>query len=417
MDLISPLSCSSEDRPYLPAAREALVVELERRGKVALAALLPVLVLLWAVLRNAVQADHRLSWLLVAVLLAALLRMLPHRWRAKTPGARHLWFTIGSTTVALLLGATIILAFPRLSAIEAGLVGMIAAGLGSGALISMSPSPVTYLAYLWPIVGALGFASWRTPVPEHPHIFQALACLFLVGLSGLCMEVHRSLRSGILLQLRSQDMALRDTLTGLHNRRFLSEFMEPETAQALRSWNRGEANSPTLKLIMLDLDHFKEVNDVHGHDAGDAVLKQLADLLRDTLRKPDLVVRWGGEEFVIIARNTGRTLPLGLAERIRRRVAEHPFLLPDGSTLRKTCSLGFALFPFAPETPEAIAWEQCLALADSGLYLAKAEGRNRWVGLEAARADWTSEEAYQALRADPASSEGAGIVRLVREDP
>lgn len=418
MDLISPLACPPEDRPQLPAARAILVEELERRGRLALAALIPVLALLWVTLRRAASEDRRIEWLLLSVLAAGSLRILLHRWKAATPEARHLWFSAGSTAVALLLSATIWLAFPRLTAMEAGLLGMIAAGLGSGALVSMAPSPITYLAYLLPIVGSLALASFLHPVPEHPRVFQALAWLYLAGLGSLSLQVHKSLRDEILLGLRSRELAWHDALTGLHNRRFLQEFMEHETAQALRGWGQANGRPLSLKLLIIDIDHFKRVNDQHGHDAGDAVLKQMAALLRDIVRKPDIVVRWGGEEFVIVARDTGRELPLGLAERIRRRVADHAFLISGGAALSLTCSIGFSLYPFLPSAPQQIAWDQCIALADTGLYLAKEEGRDRWVGVEAGQEPWDEAgEAFQAVRASPAQALERGMVKLVRQEP
>lgn len=165
---------------------------------------------------------------------------------------------------------------------------------------------------------------------------------------------------------------------------------------------------------MLDLDHFKEVNDKYGHDAGDAVLRQFAELLRETVRKPDVVVRWGGEEFLVVARDTGRGLPLGLAERLRRRIANHRFLLPDGTALSRTCSIGFALFPFLPEAPEAVPWEEVVGLADAGLYLAKTAGRNRWVGVEADAIPMNAlDQALTEVKADPRLAARNGLIHLV----
>ena len=368
-------------------------------------------------LRRTAREDPRIQWLLVSVLVIGLLRIMLHGWKAGTPEARHLRFTAGSTAVALILAATTWLAFPLLTPMETGILGMIAAGLGSGALVSMAPSPVTYLAYLGPIVGSLALASHLHPVPEHPVVFQALAWLYIFGLGALSLRVHQSLRDELLLRLRSRELALRDSLTGLHNRRFLAEFMEPETAQALRTWIQPDGRHLTLKLLIIDLDHFKQVNDEHGHDAGDAVLRQLGGLLRDIVRRPDIVVRWGGEEFVVVARDTGRALPLGLAERIRRQVADHAFQLPNGKTLHRTCSIGFTLYPFLPETPDRVGWEQCVGLADTGLYLAKESGRNRWVGVEAGGTAWSeSPGMHDAIRADPAGAVSRDWVRLVRQE-
>lgn len=414
MDLISPFPVQPEDQPHLPAAKRALVEELEHRGQVALAALLPVLGLLWVTLDRAASEDRRISWLLAAALAAAILRALLLRSSQGSPAARHLRFTLGSTTIALLLAMTTWLAFPRLTAMEAGLLGMICAGLGSASLVSMAASPVTYLAYLVPIIGTLAVASHAHPVPDHPIVYQALVWLFLVSLTVLSLRVHFSLRNEILLRIRSRELALRDSLTKLHNRHFLNEFMGSEAAQSLRAWRVEDGRRSSLVLLLLDLDHFKSVNDRHGHDAGDTVLCQFSDLLRETARKPDLIVRWGGEEFLVVARDTVRVLPIALAERIRMKVASHPFLLPDGSTLRMTCSIGFALFPFLPQAPEAMAWEDAVGLADAALYLAKAEGRNRWTGLEAGPEPWEGPHTtLNAVKANPRGCADKGLVKLV----
>jgi diguanylate cyclase (GGDEF)-like protein len=99
---------------------------------------------------------------------------------------------------------------------------------------------------------------------------------------------------------------------------------------------------------MLDLDHFKSVNDNYGHAAGDAVLLQFTRILTETVRRPDLVVRWGGDEFIVVALDTAHTSPQGLAERVRTAVELHTFHLPSGTTIRRTCSLGMPLCPSSP---------------------------------------------------------------------
>ena len=396
---------------------EALVDDLEQRGRVALTALLPGLALLMLTMWNAGREDHRIRWMLAAVLAIGIIRRWITSWKTGTKEIRHLRFTLGSTTLALMLAATIWLAFPRLTPIEDGLLGMICAGLGSAALVSMAASPTTFLCYWTPIIGSLALVSQLHPVPDHPLIYPGLAWLFLVILGALSLRVHMSLREEIFLRLKSRELAMRDSLTGLYNRRFLTEFMETETAQVMRSWSRDEGRRLTLKFLMIDLDHFKQVNDQHGHDAGDAVLEQMSALLREVLRRPDIVVRWGGEEFLIIARDAGRSLPLRLAERIRRRVAEHDFTLPHGGTLKRTCSIGFALYPFGPGITEQLNWEQCVVLADAGLYLAKKEGRDRWVGLEPGARPWEDlEGTFTAIRTDITDAVDQGLARLVRRE-
>jgi diguanylate cyclase (GGDEF)-like protein len=136
-----------------------------------------------------------------------------------------------------------------------------------------------------------------------------------------------------------------------------------------------------LVFLMLDLDHFKVVNDHHGHDAGDRVLEQTADILRDVCRKSDFVVRWGGEEFLVVSRFVDRLGATTFAERIRTAIAQHPFDVGDGVRVPQTCSVGFASFPFVEEYPQEHGWQDVLNVADRMLYLAKEIGRDSWAGV------------------------------------
>jgi diguanylate cyclase (GGDEF)-like protein len=137
---------------------------------------------------------------------------------------------------------------------------------------------------------------------------------------------------------------------------------------------------------MVDLDHFKDVNDRHGHAAGDAVLVQMKDRLREVFRESDYLVRWGGEEFLVLARATERDEAHAVAERIRQAVSARGFTLPDGTQLARSCSIGFACFPFLPSQPRLMSWSQVVELADLGLYLAKRSGRDAWAAVYATEA-------------------------------
>jgi diguanylate cyclase (GGDEF)-like protein len=131
----------------------------------------------------------------------------------------------------------------------------------------------------------------------------------------------------------------------------------------------------------VDIDGFKAVNDAHGHAAGDLVLAAASRRLEAACRQSDVVARWGGEEFLVLARFTERTQAAAQAERLRRTIEEGPFTLEDGRAISITCSIGFASFPFARREPEALGWEQIVAIADHAAYAAKRHGRNSWVGL------------------------------------
>ena len=181
-----------------------------------------------------------------------------------------------------------------------------------------------------------------------------------------------------------RELSLTDPLTGLRNRRYLSEVIDALAAQALRPYRAGadpvRGHSSDLAFLMVDMDHFKAVNDTHGHSAGDAVLVQFAQRLRTLTRQQDFLFRWGGEEFLILLRGILREeVPL-IAERLRHAVAEQPFHLGQGQALTRTASIGHASFPVDPDTPLALNWQQAIDLADSRLFEAKRLGRNRCVG-------------------------------------
>ena len=159
---------------------------------------------------------------------------------------------------------------------------------------------------------------------------------------------------------------LRDPMTGLHNRRFLEESVDTLIAQAQR-------HKASMAFMMLDLDYFKMVNDTYGHDAGDSVLKALAHVLSDSVRTSDFVIRYGGEEFLILLQETNATLAMDVAEKIRKAVEELRVQVAGG-LLQKTISIGISGYPEDSDT----FW-QAVKFADVALYHAKDTGRNRVV--------------------------------------
>ena len=162
------------------------------------------------------------------------------------------------------------------------------------------------------------------------------------------------------------DRANRDGLTGLYNHRFLMEQIEFELHRA------GRLGYP-FSFIMVDIDHFKSINDVHGHQNGDEILKQTAQLLTSTLRETDIVARYGGEEFGVILLNAMKSDALRVAEKLRGKMQGTPFLdLEHQPTLRTTASFGVATYP-----DDAFTSVDLIRVADERLYQAKQSGRNR----------------------------------------
>jgi diguanylate cyclase (GGDEF)-like protein len=166
---------------------------------------------------------------------------------------------------------------------------------------------------------------------------------------------------------RLKIMATADQLTGLHNRHYLENTLDRLVAGTKRRDSK-------ICVLMCDIDHFKEVNDTYGHDAGDKVLVQLAKILLNTVRDADLVIRFGGEEFMILLVDCDPGTSREMAERIRREVQLYKFRIP-GHTVRLTMSLGLSIFP---DPPDQDIWD-AFKDADVALYQAKEEGRNRIV--------------------------------------
>ncbi len=206
-------------------------------------------------------------------------------------------------------------------------------------------------------------------------------------LEGIVRDRTRDLEAA---NAKLEEMSLTDPLTGLRNRRFLTQHIESDIAAALRRYEDarrdGTDEPPTdaaLHFFMVDIDHFKSVNDDFGHRAGDLVLTQMRDRLNEVFRESDVVVRWGGEEFLAVARGGTWNDAMEIAERIRTAVGNRAFALEGSATLAKTASIGFASFPFVPSSPRALTWQHVVELADRALYMAKNGGRNTWVGVAA----------------------------------
>ncbi len=174
-----------------------------------------------------------------------------------------------------------------------------------------------------------------------------------------------------------RESALKDALTGLYNRRFLQEYTETLISGVLR-------RKKTIGLVMCDLDYFKQVNDVYGHNIGDAVLKETAAVIQKCVRASDLVIRFGGEEFLALLIDINEGEAASVAEKIRKTMEETKMKVPDG-ILKKTISMGISEFPVDTES----FW-QAIKFADVALYKAKEAGRNKVIRFTANM--WTEQE-------------------------
>jgi diguanylate cyclase (GGDEF)-like protein len=172
--------------------------------------------------------------------------------------------------------------------------------------------------------------------------------------------------NNISLYERNEQLVIVDELTQLYNRRFLYQ-------ELARELERAKRYDEKFSILMSDLDHFKKINDTHGHGVGDLVLKAAAAHFKANLRPSDFACRFGGEEFVLILPKTGGDDALRFAERIRQSLAEQTVSWDGGKSLRATISIGIAEFA------KSDTLDSLLSRADAGLYLAKEQGRNRCV--------------------------------------
>lgn len=187
-----------------------------------------------------------------------------------------------------------------------------------------------------------------------------------VRIGGLTVKFAWQDRDALRAHQHMYDMSVRDGLTGLFNRRYFDERLEAEHAFALR-------HRSAVAVLLCDIDHFKKVNDVHGHQAGDAVLRAVATELRERVRTEDVVARFGGEELAVIARGVDVSGIRLFAERLRA-IVERLRIEIDGKAIGVTVSIGVAHSHSGPAVSRA---EGLVAAADTALYAAKRAGRNR----------------------------------------
>jgi diguanylate cyclase (GGDEF)-like protein len=212
------------------------------------------------------------------------------------------------------------------------------------------------------------------------RIWWLLALVFALA-SVIVGILYRKVRhANAQLEVKNQELkqqSARDPLTALYNRRHFQEFMRSH--QEIERRGAGTSGEEMVSaMFLLDVDHFKHINDTYGHGAGDAVLREIAEALREILRETDMIVRWGGEEFLAFLPAVPRN---SLDEVARRLLAGIPARTIDyqGTRLSVNVSIGFAPFPLVPDI--ALSWERAINIVDMALYLAKGHGRNRAYGV------------------------------------
>ncbi len=221
---------------------------------------------------------------------------------------------------------------------------------------------------IWAIAHVMGTPLVGTQAVMDAATLSSIAIPILLAMGFLAIS-----NESLLKQVQAQ--AARDPLTGVYNRR---AFM----AIAEHVWKRCRREAGRVSVLALDLDHFKAVNDAHGHAVGDDALRHVVTLVTGVLRSNDPLARYGGEEFVVLLSDADWDRALAVAERIRQVVESSPMSLPDGTALHLTASIGLA--STVPEDPHHTI-NHLIDRADQALYRAKASGRNRVCGVEGAK--------------------------------
>lgn len=212
------------------------------------------------------------------------------------------------------------------------------------------------------------------------HVVMLFGTVLILG-TFLLYLLYRKVRSANTQLKQANDQlaytSTHDPLTGLLNRRSLQDYMARRTAQG----ERRKTPADTDAFILLDVDFFKHINDHFGHQAGDAVLVELGRRLKRLTRADDMVLRWGGEEFLILLRHIDQTALEQFCQRVLNCIGQTPVVAGD-LHIPVTASAGFITLPFDGLTDEQLGWEKALQLADMALYLGKVHGRNRAYGFK-----------------------------------
>ena len=243
-------------------------------------------------------------------------------------------------------------------------------------------APVTLIL---PLLAAWSFLDRN--LPNSVWKFRVVVSLVAVVVFGFVGIVKQSRLEKELANANHEllDASLTDLLTGVRNRRFFANTIEADAQQAMRSFMSNpsaDVRNRDLVFYLIDIDHFKKVNDQFGHKVGDQVLVEVVHRINSAARLTDVLIRWGGEEFLLLSRYTDRKEAHTLASRVLVSVGSRPYRVEAGKPdMRVTCSIGWTVFPWYEMNPKLMAHEQVLALADHALYQAKGSGRNRAVGL------------------------------------
>jgi diguanylate cyclase (GGDEF)-like protein len=237
-------------------------------------------------------------------------------------------------------------------------------------------------------------------------VVTVMAGIFIFLLYRRVRKVNEQLQNA---NVQLEFHAVRDPLTGLHNRRSFLELMKSRVVLNEDERRDGSEQNPDC-LILMDIDLFKHINDTWGHSVGDGVLTEVAKRLKGAVRDSDMVLRWGGEEFLIYSPKSNPMQISGLVERVLRAIGGEPIQVGE-LQIPVTVTAGFISLPFSGVPEHVCGWEKTLQMADMALYLGKAHGRNRAYGMASLLVPY--EEAIPVLDHDLSAAIASGMVELI----
>lgn len=282
-------------------------------------------------------------------------------------------FFLGSCASGLMLGILGSFLMPT-DLLHQAFILVVITGLLAGATQSLSASYLINMTFLFLSLIPVGiWLAFQDNIPVDIHYGLLIGILIYMFFSLIISHTnHLYLMSNIKLKLENaelnsaiKELAVHDELTGLYNRHYLSEFLNLEIAKA-------ERNHSTLSVIMLDIDHFKQLNDIYGHEAGDKVLQKIGAFFNENIRKGDMACRYGGEEFIIVFPNTTLETAHSRAEVLRESIKNLSIAYNNHVISGIAISGGVAAFP-----NHGNAYQPIINAADTALYQAKHQGRDR----------------------------------------
>jgi diguanylate cyclase (GGDEF)-like protein len=232
-----------------------------------------------------------------------------------------------------------------------------------------------------------GWALYMSHAPLKVRDFRLLLTLGTMMLMGalLWIKQHKLDKELARSNQKLREDSYTDLLTGSKNRRYLTATIEDDIRRVIQGYsadtNSPGKRNPDLVFYLIDCDYFKEVNDRYGHETGDQLLVEIARQISSAIRHSDVLIRWGGDEFLVVSRYTNREEANILAERVLQAVGGEACSLKGGHALRSTCSIGWAVFPWFIRELEAVEYSEVLRLADCALYDAKKAGKNQAIGM------------------------------------